>query len=58
MSKQITIRRAVREDCPRLMELIYELAVYEKAPHEVTATLEHLEESGFGPNPVVVGLRS
>mgnify|MGYP000881961069 CR=1 FL=1 len=52
MSKQITIRRAVREDCPRLMELIYELAVYEKAPHEVTATLEHLEESGFGPNPV------
>jgi GNAT superfamily N-acetyltransferase len=49
---EITIRRAVKEDCPRLMELINELAIYEKAPHEVTATVEHLAESGFGPKPV------
>jgi GNAT superfamily N-acetyltransferase len=49
---EITIRRAVKEDCPRIMELIRELALYEKAPEEVTATVEHLEESGFGPNPV------
>lgn len=48
----IEIRKAVKEDCPRLMELINELAVYEKAPEEVTATLEHFTESGFGPNPV------
>ncbi len=48
----ISIRRAVKEDCPRLLELVYELAVYEKAPHEVTVTLEHFEESGFGKNPV------
>lgn len=48
----ITIRRAVKEDCPRLMELVHELAVYEKAPEEVTVTLEHFEESGFGKNPV------
>jgi len=48
----ITIRRAVKQDCPRLMELIHELALYEKAPHEVTVTLEHFEESGFGANPV------
>ena len=41
-------RRAVKEDCPRLMELVHELAVYEKAPQEVTVTLEHFEESGFG----------
>jgi GNAT superfamily N-acetyltransferase len=34
------------------MELIHELALYEKAPHEVTVTLEHFEESGFGANPV------
>ncbi|MGL6067948.1 MAG: GNAT family N-acetyltransferase [Sediminibacterium sp.] len=34
------------------MELVHELAVYEKAPDEVTVTLEHFEESGFGPNPV------
>lgn len=48
----ITIRRAVKEDCPRLMELINELALYEKAPDEVTATVEHLAESGFGAKPV------
>jgi GNAT superfamily N-acetyltransferase len=49
----MTIRRAVREDCPRLMELIEELAEFEKAPPgTITATLSHLEESGFGPNPV------
>lgn len=34
------------------MELIQELADYEKAPEEVTVTLEHFQESGFGPNPV------
>jgi len=48
----IEIRRAVKEDCPRLMELIQELAVYENAPEEVTTTLEHFTESGFGANPV------
>jgi GNAT superfamily N-acetyltransferase len=48
----ITIRRAVKEDCPRLLELVKELAVYERAPDEVTVTLEHFQESGFGPNPV------
>jgi GNAT superfamily N-acetyltransferase len=48
----ITIRRAVKEDCPRLLELVHELAVYEKAPNEVTVTLEHFIESGFGQHPV------
>ena len=48
----ITIRRAERKDCKRLLELIQELATYERAPNEVTVTLEHFEESGFGPNPV------
>ena len=48
----IQIRRAVEEDCPRLLELITELAVYEKAPNEVTVSLEHFTESGFGKNPV------
>ncbi len=50
--EDIVIRRAVREDCERLMELIHQLAVYEKAPEEMTVTQEHFEESGFGPNPV------
>jgi GNAT superfamily N-acetyltransferase len=48
----ITIRRAAREDCSRLLELVQELAVYEKAPNEVTVTLGHFTESGFGANPV------
>lgn len=49
---EIIIRKAEKKDCPRLLELIHELAVYEKAPHEVTVDLEHFEESGFGENPV------
>lgn len=49
---EITIRKAKRKDCSRILELIHELAVYEKAPEEVTVTLEHFEESGFGENPV------
>lgn len=48
----IQIRRAVKEDCARLLELVNELALYEKAPQEVTVTIEHFEESGFGKNPV------
>jgi GNAT superfamily N-acetyltransferase len=49
---EINIRRAVKEDCARLLELIRELAEYEKAPQEVTVTMEHFEESGFGKQPV------
>ena len=49
---EIKIRRAVKEDCARLLELINELAVYEKAPQEVTVTMEHFVESGFGKQPV------
>jgi len=48
----IAIRRAVREDCPRLLELIRELAEFERAPQEVTVTPQHFEDSGFGPHPV------
>lgn len=48
----ITVRRATREDCPRLLELIHELAVYENAASSVTVSLEHFAESGFGKNPV------
>jgi len=48
----VTIRKAEHKDCKRLLELIQELAVYEKAPNEVTVTLDHFEESGFGANPI------
>jgi GNAT superfamily N-acetyltransferase len=48
----INIREAVKEDCERILELVKELALYEKAPGEVTVTPEHFMESGFGANPV------
>ncbi len=48
----IDIRPARREDCGRLMELVQELADYEKAPDEVTVDFDHFVESGFGPHPV------
>jgi GNAT superfamily N-acetyltransferase len=46
------IRVAVIADCPRLMELVRELALYEKAPEQVTVTLQEFEEAGFGARPV------
>ena len=48
----VIIRKAERKDCKRLMELIYQLAVFEKAPQEITVTLDHFEDSGFGESPV------
>lgn len=35
-----------------MMELIKELALYEKAPDEVTVDFNHFVESGFGEHPV------
>ena len=49
---EINIREAKKEDCIKMMELIRELAVYERAPGEVTVSFEHFVESGFGPSPV------
>lgn len=48
----VLIRKAVKEDCTRMMELIHELAVYEKAPEQVTVNFDHFVNSGFGDNPV------
>ena len=48
----ITIRKAIEQDCPRILELVKELALYEKAPDEVTVSLEHFRDSGFGDSPV------
>ena len=47
-----SIRVATIEDCPRLLELIHELALYERAPEEVTVTLAEFEIAGFGSQPV------
>jgi GNAT superfamily N-acetyltransferase len=46
------LRIAKKEDCPRLLELVNELALFERAPEEVTVTLEEFEDAGFGEKPV------
>jgi GNAT superfamily N-acetyltransferase len=48
----INLRIAKKEDCPRLLELVHELAHFEKAPEEVTVTLKEFEDAGFGEKPV------
>ena len=48
----ITIRIAEKEDCPRLLELVQELAEFELAPNEVTVTPQEFEDAGFGERPV------
>ncbi|GAA4158469.1 GNAT family N-acetyltransferase [Chryseobacterium ginsenosidimutans] len=50
--EEIVIRKAVQEDCAPMLELIKELADYEKALHEVALTLEQFIEDGFGKSPV------
>lgn len=51
-NNNITIREATIDDCHRMLELVHELAVFERAPEEVTVTMEHFKQSGFGDNPV------
>lgn len=48
----IKIRKALAEDCPVMLDLIKELAIYENAPDEVTVSLKEFEENGFGENPI------
>ncbi|SFU07328.1 L-amino acid N-acyltransferase YncA [Algoriphagus locisalis] len=46
------LREGKIEDLPRVLELINELALYEKAPEQVTNTVAMMEADGFGENPV------
>lgn len=48
----IKIRKARKQDCEQIMSLIKELAEYEKAPQEVTVSINHFVNSGFGRKPV------
>lgn len=48
----ISIRKGTRSDVPAVFSLVKELALYEKAPEQVTLTLEELENDGFGDNPI------
>lgn len=46
------LRKAEEKDCQRLLELIQELAEFERAPEEVTVSLDEFVDAGFGENPV------
>jgi len=46
------IRRAVEGDVEAIHQLIYELAVYEKAPEEAIATVDAIRSSLFSEKPV------
>ncbi|MEY4988262.1 MAG: Diamine N-acetyltransferase [Bacteroidota bacterium] len=48
----IELRRATQDDIPSILELVNALAVFEKAPEEVTATVQDYIENGFGTNPI------
>ena len=45
------IVRALPQDCEVILELIKDLAEYEKAPHEVKATVKDLEATLFSSKP-------
>jgi len=46
------IRPAVVTDVEGMLALVKELALYEKAPQEVTVTLEEMTAAGFGPGAI------
>jgi GNAT superfamily N-acetyltransferase len=50
-SETFTIRPATVSDVPIILELIRDLATYERAPNEVTATEQGLAEVLFGEKP-------
>jgi GNAT superfamily N-acetyltransferase len=48
---EFTIRRATKTDMSRVLELIKELAVFEKEPEAVIVTEHQLIEDGFNEHP-------
>ena len=49
--KDITIREGRKEDLPAVLDLIRELAEYERAPDEVEVTIDSMERDAFGSDP-------
>jgi len=48
----VEVRKGRREDLDKVLELIKELAIFEKAPDEVVVSLSEMEAWGFGPTPL------
>jgi GNAT superfamily N-acetyltransferase len=53
---EFEVTTAVPADVPALLDMIRELARFEKLEHEVEATVESLTDSLFGPRPVAGAL--
>ena len=51
-TETVLIRKGKKKDLPAVFELICELAIFEKAPEQVTNTVRDMEADGFGKNPV------
>ncbi|MFY0626420.1 MAG: GNAT family N-acetyltransferase [Reichenbachiella sp.] len=49
---EVIIRKGNRADIPQVFELVKELALFEKAPEQVTNTVDQMTEDGFGANPI------
>ncbi len=49
---KIIIRRATKEDIGLVRDLVMELAIFERAPQEVTSTLADYLQEGFSDNPL------
>ncbi len=49
---KFNIRFATQQDMPKVLELIKELAVFEKEPDAVIVTVQDLIEHGFGKHPL------
>ena len=52
----ITIRNATPQDTQTILDFIIELAIYEKAEHEVKTNVEETREAIFGKNSTVKAL--
>ena len=51
-STPMQLRKGTKEDLPRCLELIIELAAFEKAEEHVVTTVESMLEDGFGSNSI------
>ncbi len=51
-TNSLLIRKGTKQDLPSVLDLINELALFEKAPEQVTNSVHDMEEDGFGKNPV------
>ena len=53
----MTIRKGNKQDMPAVLDLITELAIFEKEPDAVVVTVADLQRDGFGDESVVFYFR-